>query len=143
MQARLRFSDSTARSGDRLRRRSPRRGVRSQKSGGSSAAPTTIGFSFRKLPSADVDSLVQASCQRFDFATRRLTIPIASAIPAVPSNKVYPPMIAIAQHPSPRRRRINAIRYLAFSWRVFRYALIVALLLFALLILERVAIIPL
>ncbi len=34
-------------------------------------------------------------------------------------------------------------RYLAFSWRVFRYALIVALLLFALLILERVAIIPL
>ena len=34
-------------------------------------------------------------------------------------------------------------RYLAFSWRVFRYALIVALLLFALLILERVAVIPL
>ena len=34
-------------------------------------------------------------------------------------------------------------RYLTFSWRVFRYALIVALLLFALLILERVAIIPL
>lgn len=34
-------------------------------------------------------------------------------------------------------------RYLGFSWRVFRYALIVALLVFALLILERVAVIPL
>lgn len=34
-------------------------------------------------------------------------------------------------------------RYLDFSWRVFRYALIVALLVFALLILERVAVIPL
>jgi len=33
--------------------------------------------------------------------------------------------------------------YLRFSWRVFRYALIVALLVFALLILERVAVIPL
>ena len=33
-------------------------------------------------------------------------------------------------------------RYLRFSWRLFRYALIVALLVFALLILERVAIIP-
>ena len=34
-------------------------------------------------------------------------------------------------------------RYLGFSWRVFRYAVIVALLVFALLILERVAVIPL
>ena len=34
-------------------------------------------------------------------------------------------------------------KYVQFSWRVFRYALIVALLFFALLILERVAIIPL
>jgi len=33
-------------------------------------------------------------------------------------------------------------RYLRFSWRLFRYALIVALMVFALLILERVAIIP-
>jgi hypothetical protein len=32
--------------------------------------------------------------------------------------------------------------YLQFSWRLFRYALIVALLIFALLILERVAVIP-
>jgi hypothetical protein len=34
-------------------------------------------------------------------------------------------------------------KYLQFSWRVFRYAVIVALLVFALLILERVAVIPL
>jgi hypothetical protein len=34
-------------------------------------------------------------------------------------------------------------RYLHFAWRLFRYALIVALLVFALLILERVAVIPL
>lgn len=33
-------------------------------------------------------------------------------------------------------------RYLYFSWRVFRYSLIVALLVFALLIVERVAVIP-
>jgi hypothetical protein len=33
-------------------------------------------------------------------------------------------------------------KYLFFSWRVFRYAVVVALLFFALLILERVAIIP-
>lgn len=33
-------------------------------------------------------------------------------------------------------------RYLKFSWRVFRYSLIVALLVFALLILERLAVIP-
>jgi uncharacterized membrane protein YdjX (TVP38/TMEM64 family) len=33
-------------------------------------------------------------------------------------------------------------RYLEFSWRVFRYGLIVALMFFALLILERVAVIP-
>jgi hypothetical protein len=33
-------------------------------------------------------------------------------------------------------------KYLQFSWRLFRYSLIVALLVFALLILERVAIIP-
>jgi hypothetical protein len=33
-------------------------------------------------------------------------------------------------------------RYLGFSWRVFRYAVMVALLIFALLILERVAVIP-
>jgi len=33
-------------------------------------------------------------------------------------------------------------KYLHFSWRVFRYAVIVALLAFALLILERVAVIP-
>ena len=33
--------------------------------------------------------------------------------------------------------------YLSFAWRTFRYAIIVALLVFALLILERVAIIPL
>ncbi|MDR0379774.1 MAG: hypothetical protein LBI62_07535 [Candidatus Accumulibacter sp.] len=33
-------------------------------------------------------------------------------------------------------------KYLRFSWRVFRYAVMVALLIFALLILERVAIIP-
>jgi hypothetical protein len=32
--------------------------------------------------------------------------------------------------------------YLSFSWRVFRYAVMVALLVFALLILERVAVIP-
>jgi hypothetical protein len=34
-------------------------------------------------------------------------------------------------------------RYLNFSWRVFRYSLIVALLVFALMVLERVAVIPL
>lgn len=34
-------------------------------------------------------------------------------------------------------------KYLDFSFRVFRYTLIVALLIFALLILERVAVIPL
>ena len=33
-------------------------------------------------------------------------------------------------------------KYVRFSWRVFRYALIVALLVFALMILERVAVIP-
>jgi hypothetical protein len=33
--------------------------------------------------------------------------------------------------------------YLQFAWRIFRYAIIVALLVFALLILERVAVIPL
>lgn len=33
-------------------------------------------------------------------------------------------------------------KYLQFSWRLFRYSLIVALLVFALLILERVAVIP-
>ena len=33
-------------------------------------------------------------------------------------------------------------KYLQFSWRIFRYALMVALLVFALLILERVAVIP-
>ncbi|MBA4093428.1 MAG: hypothetical protein C0489_05010 [Candidatus Accumulibacter sp.] len=33
-------------------------------------------------------------------------------------------------------------RYLAFSWRLFRYALFVALGVFALMILERVAVIP-
>jgi hypothetical protein len=33
-------------------------------------------------------------------------------------------------------------KYLRFSWRVFRYAVMLALLVFALLILERVAIIP-
>ena len=34
-------------------------------------------------------------------------------------------------------------RYLYFAWRLFRYSLVVALLVFALLILERVAVIPL
>lgn len=34
-------------------------------------------------------------------------------------------------------------KYLSFSWRVFRYSLIVALLVFALMVLERVAVIPL
>ncbi len=34
-------------------------------------------------------------------------------------------------------------KYLFFAWRVFRYAMFVALLIFALLILERVAVIPL
>ena len=34
-------------------------------------------------------------------------------------------------------------KYIQFSWRLFRYSLIVALLFFALLILERVAVIPL
>ena len=33
-------------------------------------------------------------------------------------------------------------KYLQFSWRLFRYAVIVALLVFAMLILERVAVIP-
>ncbi|MBL8396594.1 MAG: hypothetical protein JNL84_00405 [Candidatus Accumulibacter sp.] len=33
-------------------------------------------------------------------------------------------------------------RYLRISWQVFRFAVIVALLIFALIILERVAIIP-
>lgn len=33
-------------------------------------------------------------------------------------------------------------KFLQFSWRLFRYALIVALLVFALLIVERVAVIP-
>ncbi|KFB67667.1 hypothetical protein [Candidatus Accumulibacter vicinus] len=33
-------------------------------------------------------------------------------------------------------------RYLQFAWRLFRYSLIVALLVFALMILERVAVIP-
>jgi hypothetical protein len=33
-------------------------------------------------------------------------------------------------------------RYLQFSWRLFRYSLLVALLIFALLIIERVAVIP-
>ncbi len=34
-------------------------------------------------------------------------------------------------------------RFLSFSWRVFRYSLMLALLIFALLVLERVAVIPL
>ncbi len=34
-------------------------------------------------------------------------------------------------------------KYLRFSWRVFRYSLIVALLVFALMALERIAVIPL
>ena len=34
-------------------------------------------------------------------------------------------------------------KYLSFSWQVFRYAVMVALLIFGLLVLERVAIIPL
>ncbi|MBI2308748.1 MAG: hypothetical protein HYU78_15780 [Rhodocyclales bacterium] len=34
-------------------------------------------------------------------------------------------------------------KYVRFSWRVFRYALIVALLVFALMVLERVAVISL
>ncbi len=34
-------------------------------------------------------------------------------------------------------------KYLRCSWRVFRYSLIVALLVFALMVLERVAVIPL
>jgi len=33
-------------------------------------------------------------------------------------------------------------KYLFFAWRLFRYALIVALLVFALMIVERVAVIP-
>lgn len=33
-------------------------------------------------------------------------------------------------------------RYLQLAWRLFRYALLVALLVFALLIIERVAVIP-
>lgn len=33
-------------------------------------------------------------------------------------------------------------KYLQFSWQLFRYALIVALLVFALMIIERVAVIP-
>ena len=33
-------------------------------------------------------------------------------------------------------------RYLHFSWKIFRYAVVIALAFFALLILERVAIIP-
>jgi hypothetical protein len=33
-------------------------------------------------------------------------------------------------------------KYLRFAWRLFRYALIVALLVFSLLIIERVAVIP-
>jgi hypothetical protein len=48
--------------------------------------------------------------------------------------------------PSPVAWRIFLLtrdaRYLQFAWRLFRYALIVALLVFALLILERVAVIP-
>lgn len=34
-------------------------------------------------------------------------------------------------------------QYLQFAWRLFRYAVFIALLVFALLILERVAVIPL
>lgn len=34
-------------------------------------------------------------------------------------------------------------KYLQFAWRLFRYALIVALLIFAVMIVERVAVIPL
>ncbi len=34
-------------------------------------------------------------------------------------------------------------RYLQFSWRLFRYSLLIALLVFALMIIERVAVIPL
>ncbi|WP_263768907.1 hypothetical protein [Propionivibrio soli] len=34
------------------------------------------------------------------------------------------------------------VRYLRFTWRLFRYAVIVALVVFGLLILERVAVIP-
>ena len=34
-------------------------------------------------------------------------------------------------------------KYLQFSWRIFRYSLIVALLVFALMVLERVVVIPL
>ncbi|MBS1191488.1 MAG: hypothetical protein H6R10_3280 [Rhodocyclaceae bacterium] len=33
-------------------------------------------------------------------------------------------------------------RYLAFSWRLFRYGIVFALVVFALLVLERVAVIP-
>ncbi|WP_300454156.1 hypothetical protein [Accumulibacter sp.] len=35
------------------------------------------------------------------------------------------------------------VRYLQFAWRLFRYSLLVALLIFALMIVERVAVIPL
>ncbi|MDQ5916869.1 MAG: hypothetical protein QG584_2763 [Pseudomonadota bacterium] len=34
-------------------------------------------------------------------------------------------------------------KYLHFSWQIFRYSLIVALLVFALMVLERVVVIPL
>lgn len=34
-------------------------------------------------------------------------------------------------------------RYLAFSWRLFRYGIVFALLIFALMFIERLAIIPL
>ena len=36
----------------------------------------------------------------------------------------------------------HVARYLHFAWRLFRYSLLVALLVFALMIIERVAIIP-
>ncbi|MDE2585102.1 MAG: hypothetical protein KGN39_06840 [Betaproteobacteria bacterium] len=37
----------------------------------------------------------------------------------------------------------NNPKYIRFSWRVFRYAVMLALLIFALMVLERVAVIPL
>lgn len=83
-----------ARSDDRPRDVAPFQEERPQIPGRFSSAPTPtrIRFGDRGKRSATINTLGHPSCQRIDFAFRLLTIPIAPAIPAVQSNKVYPPM---------------------------------------------------
>ena len=80
---------------------------RQQNSGRFSFGPARFHFGDRGKSSATINTLSQPPCQRIDFAFRLLTILIASAIPAVQSNKVYPPMRPFAADSSSRCRRIR------------------------------------